>query len=87
MKPDTIIEYGDNETYYLSAKTEQNGQVYFLATKLNENQVLTAETKIFVEEHEDGNIYFEPLEEGKVYEMIAAIFMNEAIKNIEEMPE
>lgn len=87
MKIDTVIEHGNNETYYLVQETEQNNQKYFLAIKLDENDMLTTESKIFVEEIEDGEIYLEPLEQGKVYDTISAVFINGVMKEIEKLPE
>lgn len=76
MKKDTIVTLDEQDKWYLSDETSQNGNKYFLALKVDENEKPLDESKIFMEEIDGDDIYLVEVEDEETLKYLGAVFIS-----------
>lgn len=84
MSVDTIVTLGQNRRYYLVDETIQDDKKYYLGTRLNEEDMPTSESEIFLEFTSNGGVYLTPVIDDDELNSLAAIFLSKFKKLIEE---
>lgn len=75
MRVNTIVEMHNGENFYIADETLQNGVKYYLANKVDENDVPTEESKIFKETLEGNDIYLDVVKDEGELNYITAVFL------------
>lgn len=84
MMLDTIVELEGNKKYYIIDETLQNDKKYFLATKLDENEEMTSESTIFVENIVGEDTYLQEVNDDEIKKYILSVFTTTLINEIDE---
>ena len=84
MKLDTIVEPEGNKKYYILDETIQNDKKYFLATKLDENEEMTAESTIFEENKVGEDIFLKEVTNEETARYILSVFTTTLINEIDD---
>lgn len=79
------ITLNNNEKWYICDQTNQNGNIYYLAIKLDENNEPGDESKIFKKVQKDERVFLDDKIDEKTFKYLTAIFITDFNNNYEKI--
>jgi len=87
MKTETIVTLDEQDRWYLTDETEQNGVKYFLGLKLDKNDEPLEESRIFEEEIIGEDKYLTEVTDENTLKYLSAIFITKFSEMVDELNE
>ena len=81
----SVVTLEDNEKWYLSDETEQNGVKYYLGVKLDDKEEPTNQSRIFMEEKEGEDTFLTEVEDQQIINYLSAIFASKYNDKLDEL--
>ena len=81
------ITLDNNEKWFICDETIQNGDTYYLAVKLDDNNEVSDESKIFKAVKKDNKVFFDDKIDENIYKYLTAIFITDFNNNLDQIKE
>lgn len=80
-----VITLDDGTKWSICDKTMQDGNIYYLGLKIDENYEVSDESKIFKRVEKNGKVYLTSKLDSNTLKYLVAIFLNNFNNNSDEV--
>ena len=79
------LTLSNNEKWYICDETNQNGDIYYLAVKLDENNEVGDESKIYKRAQKDNRVFLDDKIDENTFKYLTAIFITDLNNNYDKV--